>query len=142
MIPTEAPASAAARAARWPARPAPMTSTSCCGMRRAVYSRQPRGRSDVRTAGIEGVNPGVSSLMHRMGAQSPKDPRGGAIAQLAGEQHGVVSRGQLVALGFTRREIEGRVSRQWLHRVHLGVYAVGHTALTRNGRFMAAVFAC
>jgi very-short-patch-repair endonuclease len=34
------------------------------------------------------------------------------------------------------------VSRQWLHRVHLGVYAVGHTALTRNGRFMAAVFAC
>ena len=29
-----------------------------------------------------------------------------------------------------------------MHRVHRGVYAVGHLALTRNGRFMAAVLAC
>ena len=29
-----------------------------------------------------------------------------------------------------------------LHRVHRGVYAVGHLSLTRNGRFMAAVLAC
>ena len=32
MIATDAPASAAARAARWPARPAPMMRTSCAGM--------------------------------------------------------------------------------------------------------------
>src|SRR5689334_10832618 len=32
MIPTVAPASAAAVAARWPARPAPMIRTSCAGM--------------------------------------------------------------------------------------------------------------
>src|SRR5687768_6946219 len=32
MMPTEAPASAAASAARWPARPAPMTRTSCRGI--------------------------------------------------------------------------------------------------------------
>ena len=32
MIPTDAPSSAAARAARWPARPAPMTRTSCWGI--------------------------------------------------------------------------------------------------------------
>src|SRR5213078_4780278 len=31
-IPTDAPASAAARAARWPARPAPITRTSWSGM--------------------------------------------------------------------------------------------------------------
>src|SRR4051794_5275196 len=43
MIPTDTPASAAARAARWPARPAPMTRTSCWGMRGAgVYGPRPR----------------------------------------------------------------------------------------------------
>ncbi len=31
-IPTETPSSAAASAARWPASPAPITSTSCFGM--------------------------------------------------------------------------------------------------------------
>src|SRR5215213_5555702 len=34
MMPTDAPASAALRAARWPARPAPMTRTSCSGTAR------------------------------------------------------------------------------------------------------------
>jgi hypothetical protein len=37
MIPTDAPASAAARAARWPANPAPITKTSCCGIGARVY---------------------------------------------------------------------------------------------------------
>src|SRR5215207_10843449 len=36
MIATVAPASAAARAARWPARPAPMIRTSCSGMGAAI----------------------------------------------------------------------------------------------------------
>src|SRR5687767_6761979 len=34
MMPTDAPASAALSAARWPARPAPMTRTSCSGTAR------------------------------------------------------------------------------------------------------------
>src|SRR4051812_43705368 len=39
MTPTDTPLSAAASAARWPARPAPITRTSCFGMRRGgVYS--------------------------------------------------------------------------------------------------------
>ena len=80
--------------------------------------------------------------MHRMGAQSTEDPRDLAVAELARRQHGVVGRGQLAALGLTRREIERWVARRRLHRVHRGVYAVGHLALTRNGRFMAAVLAC
>src|SRR3954447_22102146 len=36
MIATDAPASAAASAARWPARPAPRMRTSCAGMYRAL----------------------------------------------------------------------------------------------------------
>lgn len=80
--------------------------------------------------------------MHRMGALGQKDPRYDAVAELARRQHGVVARDQLVAIGLSRRQIEGRVRRKSLHAVHRGVYAVGHLALTRNGRFMAAVLAC
>src|SRR3954462_10149244 len=36
MIATDAPASAAAKAARWPARPAPRMRTSCAGMYAAL----------------------------------------------------------------------------------------------------------
>ena len=61
---------------------------------------------------------------------------------MAGRQHGVVSRSQLATLGLSRTEIGGRVRRGYLQRVHTGVYAVGHLALTRNGHFMAAVLAC
>jgi Transcriptional regulator, AbiEi antitoxin/Protein of unknown function (DUF559) len=76
-----------------------------------------------------------------MGAQSTEDTRDAAVADLAGRQHGVVSRAQLGGLGLSRREIERRLNRRWIHRVHHGVYAVGHVALTRNGQFMAAVLA-
>lgn len=80
--------------------------------------------------------------MHRMGAYSGKDPLDRAVGELAGRQHGVVSRAQLAAVGLTRSQIGGRVRKGWLHRVHEGVYAVGHISLTRNGQFMAAVLAC
>ncbi len=36
-IPTETPSSAAASAARWPASPAPITSTSCFGIEARSY---------------------------------------------------------------------------------------------------------
>src|SRR5215213_7516217 len=77
-----------------------------------------------------------------MGGQHGKHPLDRAVADLARRQHGVVSRVQLVVLGLSVREIEGRLKRGRLHQLHRGVYAVGHLALTRNGRFMAAVLAC
>src|SRR3954452_18291569 len=44
MIATEAPSSAAASAARWPASPAPMIRTSCDGMAPALYRSVPLTR--------------------------------------------------------------------------------------------------
>jgi very-short-patch-repair endonuclease len=61
---------------------------------------------------------------------------------LARAQHWVVTRRQLLALGFDSRSIEHRLKTGRLHRVHAGVYAVGRRQLTRYGRWMAAVLAC
>jgi very-short-patch-repair endonuclease len=75
-------------------------------------------------------------------ADALREPVDRGVARLAEEQHGVVARGQLEALGLARGGIEGRLRRGQLHSVHHGVYAVGHCFLTRKGRWMAAVLAC
>jgi hypothetical protein len=63
------------------------------------------------------------------------------LAELATAQHGVVSTRQLAALGYVRNSASkaNRVGR--LHRIHRGVYRVGHKNLTWEGRCMAAVLA-
>src|SRR3954469_3244744 len=61
---------------------------------------------------------------------------------LASSQYGVVSRAQLLALGFSAQAIKHRVRRGRLHPVARGVYAVGRRELTREGRWMAAVLTC
>jgi len=63
------------------------------------------------------------------------------VARLATRQEGVVGREQLVALGFTRQEINHRVRTKRLSRVYQGVYAVGHEALSDRGRMIAALLA-
>jgi very-short-patch-repair endonuclease len=61
---------------------------------------------------------------------------------LVRRQHGVVSRRQLLALGYSRKAIEHRIAKQELHVVWRGVYAVGRPELTRRGELMAAALAC
>ena len=65
-----------------------------------------------------------------------------AIAALAEGQHGVVSRTQLLGIGVGKRAITHRLERRRLHALYRGVYAVGHSTLGREGRFLAAVVAC
>jgi very-short-patch-repair endonuclease len=64
-----------------------------------------------------------------------------SIAALAERQHGVVGVWQLMQFGLGRGAIQYRVSIGRLHRVHHGVYAVGHRKLTPLGHRMAAVLA-
>jgi very-short-patch-repair endonuclease len=65
-----------------------------------------------------------------------------AVATLAARQHGVVSVAQLLEIGLTHRMVEWRVACGWLHRLHRGVYAVGHANVSREGYWMAATLAC
>ena len=61
---------------------------------------------------------------------------------MAAEQHGVVTRAQLLGLGLTSDAIDHRLRKGRLHRVHRGVYAVGRPQLTRHGVLLAAVLSC
>jgi len=65
-----------------------------------------------------------------------------AVAALATAQHGVVSRAQLETVGLGRGAISRRVAAGRLHRLHRGVYAVGHTALRPLAQETAALLAC
>lgn len=63
------------------------------------------------------------------------------VARIAVVQHGVVSLLQLRACGVTRNSIRHRLAIGRLHRVHRGVYAVGHEIVSRRGFWMAATLA-
>jgi predicted transcriptional regulator of viral defense system len=67
---------------------------------------------------------------------------GHVIARLAERQHGVVARRQLSTLGLSEREIDLRIASGDLHPVFRGAFAVGHPAIGRPGRMLAAVLAC
>jgi very-short-patch-repair endonuclease len=64
------------------------------------------------------------------------------IQALAGRHHGIVKRKQVREAGLSRSEIQRRLEAGWLVRLHDGVYAVGHTALTYQSHLIAAVYAC
>jgi very-short-patch-repair endonuclease len=63
------------------------------------------------------------------------------LAKIANRQHGVVSVHQLRRSGLSEEAIKTRVAAGRLHRLHRGVYAVGHLALPPEGRWLAAVLA-
>lgn len=64
------------------------------------------------------------------------------LAGLAARQYGVVSGGQLRRLGYSPSATSREAKAGRLHRIHRGVYAVGHRRLTRHGECLAAVMAC
>jgi len=53
----------------------------------------------------------------------------------------VVSRAQLIELGLGEDAIDARLAGGRLHRLHRGVYAVGHGVVPREGGWLAAVLA-
>ncbi|MEZ5155802.1 MAG: type IV toxin-antitoxin system AbiEi family antitoxin domain-containing protein [Solirubrobacterales bacterium] len=76
------------------------------------------------------------------GAKARSRPLDVEIADLAARQHGVVALPQLEALGLGPSGVRHRCAAGRLHRVHRGVFAVGHPHLSREGRWIAAVLAC
>ena len=64
------------------------------------------------------------------------------MLDLAARQHGVVATWQLVQDEVPSVQITRWAHRGWLVRLHRGVYAVGHRALTADGHHLAAVLAC
>src|SRR5690606_25651027 len=61
------------------------------------------------------------------------------LAALATRQRGVVSRDQILALGFSERTIETRSRRGLWHRIAPSIYAIGHRGLSRRARGIAAL---
>lgn len=74
-----------------------------------------------------------------MGARGDTDH---LIGELATTQGGIVFRPQLLAIGLGKKAIAYRVRVGRLVVEYDGVYAVGHRALGREGRWLAAVGAC
>ena len=66
---------------------------------------------------------------------------GNRVAAIAARQHGVVTAAQLRMAGFDESAVHRAVKAGRLHRLHRGVYAVGHRSLSWRGRWLAAVLA-
>lgn len=64
------------------------------------------------------------------------------LADLAELQYGVVTYRQMRELGLSNGHIHRASKASRLHRVHRGVYSVGHKRLSRNGHCLAGVLAC
>ena len=88
---------------------------------------------------MKGASPSYWRITHHMGEKPAKADL--VIARIAARQHGVVSTQQLQAARMSRQAIYRRLGAGRLHRIHRGVYAVGHTRLSFEGRCMAAVLA-
>ena len=63
------------------------------------------------------------------------------VARIARRQHGRATRQQLLEAGIDRKRIDRWIADGRLWVVHRGVYAIGHTAPSLMGAYMAAVLA-
>ncbi|MDX6688617.1 MAG: hypothetical protein QOG15_74 [Solirubrobacteraceae bacterium] len=84
-----------------------------------------------------------SRAKRRHSGRSARHPRlEQQIADRARRQHNVIALRQLRELGLSDSAVRSRVAAGRLHRVHPGVYAVGHPNLTGHGRWKAAELVC
>lgn len=60
---------------------------------------------------------------------------------IASQQHGIITGHQLAVAGVDKSGVTRRLRAGRLHRLHRGVYAVGHRSLSWRGRWLAAVLA-
>jgi len=87
-----------------------------------------------------GKKPCLWSITRNMSEKySTPDQR---IAWFANGQHGVITTAQLYRCRIDDDGIGYRRRIRRLHRLHQGVYSVGHGALSNEGKWMAAVLAC
>ena len=80
------------------------------------------------------VGPSVTGYREAEGPPASSASKHLDLAALASAQHGVVSGKQLHALGFSPQAVGRLVAQGRLARLHVGVYAVGHLALTSRSR--------
>jgi predicted transcriptional regulator of viral defense system len=85
---------------------------------------------------------GLGALRTEMGTESAQPSLDARLAAVARRQYGLVTRKQLRCLGVSEHGIAERIRTRRLHRLHRGVYAVGHDALKREAHWLAAVLAC
>lgn len=64
------------------------------------------------------------------------------LAEIAARQHGVATISQIRAAGWNKNAVSKGSREGRLHRLHRGVYAVGHRAPSLARDWMAAVLAC
>jgi very-short-patch-repair endonuclease len=65
-----------------------------------------------------------------------------SVLRIGRRQNGVISRPQLLGLGFSRHAIEHSVESGRLYPTWPGVYAIGTPDLSKRGIWMAAVLSC
>ncbi|MGI8511378.1 MAG: type IV toxin-antitoxin system AbiEi family antitoxin domain-containing protein, partial [Solirubrobacteraceae bacterium] len=115
----------------------------------AAVSSEFRGSSVLRCDACAGIIGSVKGVWSRalpgvtFQTTPPLErPLDGALGALAARQHGLVTARQLRSAGLGDSAVRRRVRAGRLHRIHRGVYAVGHPALSLKGRWLAAVMAC
>jgi very-short-patch-repair endonuclease len=65
-----------------------------------------------------------------------------ALQRLATEQHGILTRSQLLHAGVGSKHVDHWIKTGRLIQMHRGVYALGHMPPSPHARSMAAVLAC
>ncbi|HYI80502.1 MAG TPA: type IV toxin-antitoxin system AbiEi family antitoxin domain-containing protein [Thermoleophilaceae bacterium] len=75
-------------------------------------------------------------------ADTNDEHRSRELWKLVEGQHGVVSRTQLLARGYSAAAIAHRLAVGRLHPVQRGIYAVGRPELSRHGVWVAAAMSC